>query len=46
MCEECGCVRPEELKTKPEDCSPDQIRECHGEEKEHPCARTEETTGE
>ena len=32
-----GCQKPEKLKGKPEDCSPEQIRECHGDVKEHPC---------
>ncbi|MDH5364833.1 MAG: hypothetical protein OEW82_06710 [Dehalococcoidia bacterium] len=32
-----GCEHPEKLKGKPEECSPEQIRECHGEVTEHPC---------
>jgi len=36
MCKE-GCQKPENLKDKPEGCTPEQIRECHGEVKEHPC---------
>ena len=32
-----GCRKPEDLKTKPEDCSDEQIRECHGETGNHPC---------
>ena len=32
-----GCQKPENLKGKPEDCSPAQIRECHGDAKKHPC---------
>ena len=35
-----GCQKPEELKGKLEECSPEQIRECHGNVKEHPCAET------
>jgi ArsR family transcriptional regulator len=31
------CQKPEELKGKPEECSPDQIKKCHGEVSEHPC---------
>lgn len=31
------CEHPEKLKGKPEDCTPQQIRECHGDIKEHPC---------
>jgi len=37
MCKDC-CQQPIRLKGKPEECSPEQIRECHGDEKEHPCA--------
>ncbi len=33
----CGCERPEKLKEKPEKCSPEQIKDCHGDEKNHPC---------
>ena len=38
MCcnEKKGCQKPENLKGKPEDCSPEQIRKCHG-DKGHPC---------
>ena len=32
-----SCQKPENLKDKPKDCSPEQIRICHGEVKEHPC---------
>ena len=35
MCD-CKCQYPEKLKTKPEECTPEQIKECHGDE-EHPC---------
>ncbi|MFP4268155.1 MAG: hypothetical protein ACLFQW_09195 [Spirochaetaceae bacterium] len=32
------CQKPERLQDKPENCSPEQIKECHGEsEEEHPC---------
>jgi len=34
-----GCQHPERLKDKPQDCTPEQIRECHGEDAEHPCCR-------
>ena len=38
MCrEKPKCERPEELKGKPEECSPEQIKKCHGDVKEHPC---------
>jgi ArsR family transcriptional regulator len=36
MCQ-CCCERHEKLKDKPEDCTPEQIRDCHGDVKEHPC---------
>jgi hypothetical protein len=36
MCKSC-CEHPEKLKGKPEECTPGQIKECHGEAKEHPC---------
>ncbi len=34
---EKGCEYREKLKDRPEECTPEQIRECHGEVKEHPC---------
>jgi len=37
MCKQCGCERPEKLKGKPQDCTPEQIKECHGEVSYHPC---------
>lgn len=39
---EKGCQKPEKLKGKPTDCSPEQIRQCHGDTASHPCI---ETTG-
>jgi ArsR family transcriptional regulator len=36
MCQ-CCCEHPEKLKGKPEECTPQQIRECHGEVKKHRC---------
>jgi ArsR family transcriptional regulator len=39
MCcdETCGCTHPGE-KRDPQECTPEQIRECHGEKaEEHPC---------
>lgn len=32
-----GCQKPRELKGKPEECTPEQIRICHGEVADHPC---------
>lgn len=31
------CTKPENLKTTPEECTPEQIKECHGDTEEHPC---------
>ena len=36
MCQ-CCCERPEKLKGKAEDCTPEKIRDCHGDVKSHPC---------
>ncbi|NPV81782.1 MAG: winged helix-turn-helix transcriptional regulator [Firmicutes bacterium] len=38
---ECKCERPEKLKGKPGECSPEQIEECHGDKKDHPCGHEE-----
>ncbi len=42
MCD-CKCEYPEKLKGKPEECTPEQIQECHG-DKEHPCEEKKEST--
>lgn len=31
------CHNPEKLKDKPENCTPEQIEECHGDRKIHDC---------
>lgn len=37
MCKK-DCEHPEKLQgRKPGDCSPEQVEECHGHQKEHPC---------
>jgi len=36
MCD-CKCQKPEKLKGKPEECTLEQIKECHGDEKGHSC---------
>ncbi len=36
MCMDC-CQQPEKLKGKPEDCTPEQVKECHGDTEDHPC---------
>jgi hypothetical protein len=35
----CDCCRPEDPVTKPEECTPEQIEECHGQAAEHLCAQ-------
>jgi hypothetical protein len=34
---EKACEHPEKLKGKPGECTPEQIRECHGDDKKHCC---------
>ena len=42
MCQEKKtCQKPEELKGKPEECSLEQVKECHGDVKEHPCVSSD-----
>lgn len=36
MCQNC-CQKPEELRDKPENCSPEQIEKCQGDSQTHPC---------
>jgi len=31
------CEHPERLKGKPGECSPEQIKKCHGDTGKHPC---------
>ena len=42
----CGkgtcCQKPEELKGKPRDCTPEQIEKCHGDSEKHPCVSEDE----
>ena len=43
MCKEkSGCKYPERLKGKPEECTPEQVEECHGDAKKHPCVENDE----
>jgi hypothetical protein len=37
-----GCQCAGELKGKPEECTPEQIKECHGTAEKHPCVSKEE----
>jgi ArsR family transcriptional regulator len=40
MCnKENMCEKPESLKTKSQECTPEQIKKCHGDVKEHPCVQ-------
>jgi DNA-binding transcriptional ArsR family regulator len=34
---DCKCQYPEKIKGKPGDCTLEQIRECHGDQQNHPC---------
>ena len=34
-----GCTHPEKLVGKPGECTPEQIKECHGDVKEHLCVK-------
>lgn len=43
MCKN-NCEQPERLKTKPSECTPEQIKECHGEGRGHPCESSCEQT--
>ena len=36
------CLKPENLTGKPGECSPEQIKKCHGDVEEHPCEKEEE----
>jgi ArsR family transcriptional regulator len=38
MCQNC-CQQPNKLMDKPDNCTPEQIRQCHGDSKEHPCTK-------
>lgn len=40
ICKNC-CEQPEKLKMKPQECTLEQKKECHGEEKDHPCEKEE-----
>jgi hypothetical protein len=31
------CLNPEQKKAKTGECSPEQIKKCHGDDKKHPC---------
>ena len=47
MCEKGKCCRkPEQLKGKPEECTPEQINECHGASNDHPCVKKDKNSKE
>jgi hypothetical protein len=35
--ERACCEKPHRLRDRPQECTPEEVRECHGEGKEHPC---------
>jgi hypothetical protein len=37
--EKKGCQKPENLQGKPEDCSAEQIKKCHGTADKHACVK-------
>jgi len=37
------CLKPDKLKGKPEECTPEQIKECHGDVENHPCVTPEKS---
>ena len=43
MCCQSCCERPEQLKDRPETCSPEQIIKCHGDAGNHPCTEKKKT---
>ncbi|MCU0560729.1 MAG: metalloregulator ArsR/SmtB family transcription factor [Desulfobacterales bacterium] len=43
MCCQSCCERPEQLKERPETCSPEQIIKCHGDVGNHPCTEKKKT---
>ena len=43
MCKDVSCCqKPEKLKGKPEECTPEQIAECHPDQEGHPCEKETE----
>jgi ArsR family transcriptional regulator len=40
-CNDC-CQQPDKLKGTPQECTPEQIKECHGDTEEHPCKGEDE----
>ena len=43
MCEEkTECQKPENLTGDPKECTPEQIKKCHGDVKDHPCVEADQ----
>jgi hypothetical protein len=44
MCNaESECEIPKNLRTTPQECTPEQIKACHGDVEKHPCAEENNT---
>ena len=41
MCN-CQCEHPEKIHGSPEECTPEQIKECHGDAENHPCEKKDD----
>jgi hypothetical protein len=37
----CQCGVPVKKTVRPEECTPEKVRECHGDVEEHPCTGSE-----
>ncbi|MFO7717074.1 MAG: hypothetical protein ACQESV_01675 [Thermodesulfobacteriota bacterium] len=46
MSETNCCQKPEHLKDRPQTCTPEQIRICHGPNGDHPCTCEQGETSE
>ncbi len=44
MCKNC-CEQPDKLKTVPSKCTPEQVKDCHGDKGEHPCRQDQNEDG-
>ena len=42
----CCCQKPEMLKGTPEKCSPETIKQCHGDEPAHSCVSETQNSAE
>jgi hypothetical protein len=38
-----GCQKPDQLRDRPEKCSPKQIAKCHGDARRHACVKPTRT---